>query len=507
MNFGQVTGNVGVRTGRATDDEIFQQATAAWEAGEPEKALPQIERALKTSRDYRLWHIHGLIMRQLERREAAIPSLQRAVELNPQAANPVFALAKTLYEAGLPSLEAHGRALQLSPGKPEIVFSMAFAFVSEGRVEDAVDGLARIVSRSPLWLDGHMNLARLRWMQGEREGFTRSFDEALAAYPQAADLRREQIVALIHAEQWDEALKRIEQGRAAMGEQPVFAVNEAVIYAESGQTERAEELLDQLRDMQDGTVQVRRLRHFLRSGRPEQAGEILDAWLGRPEAYMFWPYASIVWRMIDRPRWEWLEGDEGFVGVYDIADRLPPLDVLADTLRRLHTLSGHPLDQSLRGGTQTDGDLFKRIDPVLVQLREAIRTTVAEHVAKFPPPDPRHPLLGPRRDGIRFEGAWSVRLRSRGFHANHVHPAGWISSALYIALPPDLGQNEAGYLTLGDPRSSCFDVDVPPFRVVEPKPGRLALFPSYMWHGTKPFGEGERLTVAFDVARSPLAAG
>lgn len=28
---------------------------------------------------------------------------------------------------------------------------------------------------------------------------------------------------------------------------------------------------------------------------------------------------------------------------------------------------------------------------------------------------------------------------------------------------------------------------------------RLVLFPSYMFHGTRPFGKGERLTVAFDV--------
>jgi hypothetical protein len=27
----------------------------------------------------------------------------------------------------------------------------------------------------------------------------------------------------------------------------------------------------------------------------------------------------------------------------------------------------------------------------------------------------------------------------------------------------------------------------------------VALFPSYMYHGTRPFSAGERLTVAFDV--------
>ena len=34
---------------------------------------------------------------------------------------------------------------------------------------------------------------------------------------------------------------------------------------------------------------------------------------------------------------------------------------------------------------------------------------------------------------------------------------------------------------------------------MRPKPGRLALFPSYMWHGTVPFTTDEsRLTIAFD---------
>jgi Putative 2OG-Fe(II) oxygenase len=30
--------------------------------------------------------------------------------------------------------------------------------------------------------------------------------------------------------------------------------------------------------------------------------------------------------------------------------------------------------------------------------------------------------------------------------------------------------------------------------------GRLVLFPSTNWHGTLPFDEGERLSIAFDVA-------
>lgn len=488
------------------DDALFRQASAAWEDGNAAAMLPRIERALASSCDYRLWHIHGLILRQLERREDALPSLRRAVELKPDALKPAVALAQTSFEAGLDSVDAYGRALQLSPGDPELVTGLAMAFVAAGEVGTAISGLEKIVGRSLLWTKGQRLLAQLRWMEGEREGFTRGFDEAIAQFPQSLDLRLEQIVALIHAEQWDEALRVIAEGRAAIGEQEIFAANEAVVHAERGESELAEKLFEPFVDSTDSSLQVRRVRHYLRSDRPDKASEIIEPWLETPNAFAFWPYASLAWRQVDPARWQWLEGDDRLVGIYDIADRLPPLDQLADTLRRLHQLSGQPLEQSLRGGSQTDGDIFMRIDPVLVQLREAIRATVAEHVAQFPDPDPSHPLLSERRDEIRFSGSWSVRLKAAGFHSNHVHPFGWISSALYVALPPDLGQGEAGFLTLGDPRSSCFEVNVKPFRMVEPKPGRLVLFPSYMWHGTKPFGEGERLTVAFDVARPSASA-
>lgn len=481
--------------------EAYARSVEAFDAGEHQQGLDLLEPFVVASpTNFRFWHLRGLLLRALDRREEAIESLRRAVELDPGAASAAHALARTLYEAGLPSVEAYGKALQLAPADGQIVMGLASAFIAEGEPQTALSGLERIVRRSPLWVEGHSLLARLRWAQGEREGFARSFDEALADHPDNVALRREQIIALMHAEQWDDVFRAIERGRAAIGNHEILAVNEAIACSETGDVERAESLFVPFLDLDDSTIQIRLVRHHLRSGRPDMADKIIARWRTRPEAFMFWPYASLAWRMMGDPRWDWLEGDDRFVGVYDIADRLPPLDLLADKLRRLHTLTGQPLEQSLRGGTQTDGDIFTHIDPVIVQLREAIRQTVGEHVAQLPDRDPGHPLLAPPREPIRFTGAWSVRLQSGGFHASHVHPAGWISSALYIVLPPDLGREDAGYLTLGDPNGPNLRLNLPPFRTVEPKPGRLVLFPSYMWHGTRPFGEGERMTVAFDVA-------
>jgi tetratricopeptide (TPR) repeat protein len=484
----------------AADEALFAEASAAWESGEPERVLPKLELALPHSTDYRLWHIHGLIVRGLDRQAEALKSLERAVELAPDAANPAHALARTLYEAGLPSVDAYARAVRLAPGTPELLLGLTAALIAERRIDDAIAGLARSVSLSPQWTAGHAQLSKVRWMQGEREGFTRSFDEALARLPLNLELRREQIIELVHAEHWDDALRAIAAGRKALGDNSVFDANEAAIYSEVGEAARADALFERTAAAADVTVQIRRVRHYLRTERPREASQAIDPWLQGESAFLFWPYASIAWRMTGDPRWEWLEGDERIVGVYDIADRLPPLDELAATLRHLHTVRSEPLEQSVRGGTQTDGNLFHRIDPIIAHVREAIRATVAEHIAQLPPRDERHPLLAPRRDApIRFSGAWSVRLSGGGYHANHVHPAGWISSALYIVLPPEIGQGEAGLLTLGEPQAQL-KLDLPPTKLIGPKPGRLALFPSWMWHGTRPFGAGERMTIAFDVA-------
>jgi hypothetical protein len=241
---------------------------------------------------------------------------------------------------------------------------------------------------------------------------------------------------------------------------------------------------------------------LLRVGAIDAVLPLIDGELERNQSGDLWAYASTAWRLADDPRRDWLESDPRLVSVTDIMDLLPPLDTLAATLRALHNAKGEYLDQSVRGGTQTDGPLFSRVDPVIRQLRQAIVTAVERHIAQLPPHDPRHPTLRhPRNRKIRFSGSWSVRLRAKGHHSNHVHPQGWISSALYVALPPKdpTEPKDSGWLTLGQP-DELLGIDLAPWRTIEPKAAHLALFPSGMWHGTVPFRDGERLTVAFDVA-------
>jgi tetratricopeptide (TPR) repeat protein len=463
--------------------------------------LADVDLALKVApHDPRLWHVKGLILRDQDRRELALPALQRAAQLAPAEPIIAHAYARTLLEAGLPCVEEFGRAMKLAPDNPDVVKGVVSALMASGRSADAVEGLEIALRRAPLWTEGHILLASMRWAEGERRGFTRSFDEALGQHSNSLDLRRAQLVSLVEAEHFDDAMARLEQGRALYGEHLLFTSHEAAVLSESGEVERADRLFTEMAALDFANIEMWHARHLLRSGRPAEASKMMDRWLGTVDQDLFWPYASSAWRMTDDPRSDWLEGDERLVGVYDISDRLPPLDRLAETIRKLHVSKSEFFSQSVRGGTQTDGNLFHRIEPEIVALREAVRETVAEHARGLPPVDPTHPLLRWRPAAIQFTGAWSVRLVAGGHHANHVHPMGWLSSAFYIVLPPDLGRNEAGWLTLGEPQAQL-KLDLPPRRTVEPRPGRLALFPSWMWHGTRPFGEGERMTVAFDVAR------
>lgn len=180
------------------------------------------------------------------------------------------------------------------------------------------------------------------------------------------------------------------------------------------------------------------------------------------------------------------------------------LGELATTLRALHTAQAPWHEQSVRGGTQTERPLLLRLDPVIQRARAAIERAVRAYIDELPPADAAHPLLSAPRHGFLFSGSWSVRLRGQGFHATHTHPMGWISSALYVTVPQDddLGQVPAGRLRFGTPPPEL-GLDLKPYGDIAPQPGRLALFPSTMWHGTVPFAGGERMTIAFDVVPSP----
>jgi hypothetical protein len=169
-------------------------------------------------------------------------------------------------------------------------------------------------------------------------------------------------------------------------------------------------------------------------------------------------------------------------------------------LDRVHPTTREYLDQSLRNGSQTPDKLFGAGHVLVEKIQQRIREAVGRYIAEMKP-DEKHPLLARRARGFDYAGSWSSRLKDCGFHTNHVHPQGWISSCYYVALPKAVEDTAGrqGWIKFGEPALDVALKD-PIRRAIQPRAGRLVLFPSYMWHGTVPFRDTQpRTTIAFDV--------
>jgi len=65
-------------------------------------------------------------------------------------------------------------------------------------------------------------------------------------------------------------------------------------------------------------------------------------------------------------------------------------------------------------------------------------------------PDPPHMPPSARR-GLSFPWRLVGQASPNGYHANHLHPMGWISSAFYVALPKTVATGHEAWIAFGEP--------------------------------------------------------
>lgn len=480
-------------------DTLMAAARDALANGQEDALVGRLEAAARRAgNNAQLWQWTGLLHRALDEHQPALDAFAAAARAAPDDALIAHGRARVALEAGLDARAMFNTALRLGPSG-EVILGRAAARFAAGEGEAAAIELAALLDRNPRWTQGHAQWAQLAAMTGRASDATMTIDRAIAFEPGSPALWQTAIDILTKAGRHAEAWQRADAAIAATGDAAPFALWRAAALSDAGEADLAAAAFAALGEPDRIGHAIGLARHLIRVNDGARLAKLTDRWMDGDDAYSFSPYASISWRQTGDPRWAWLEADERLVSIIDLTPQLPPLDRLADRLRALHGRSGRFLDQSVRGGTQTDGPLLSRLEPEIRSLRTAIVSAVDAYRAQLPPIDRAHPMLRNRRDGpVRFAGSWSVRLAGAGHHSNHVHPQGWISSAFYVALPDRL-DGEQGWLTLGEPQAEL-GTGLAPFRRIEPKAGQLVLFPSMLWHGTAPYDAGERLTVAFDVA-------
>jgi tetratricopeptide (TPR) repeat protein len=374
-----------------------------------------------------------------------------------------------------------------------------------GRVEEAAALYQKRLDEEPLDMGVHVLLSEIR--RGMSDDALASFDAALALRPGAPQLPIQKGQLLLKmgraadAESAFQTALRIAPGHA----EALQGLGKALEALHDADGARAAHAAGLAAAPGNGAVLENHAAFLLRQGEALLAEPLAQkAWALNPNSQAALALLGLCWRTSSVAREEWLNDYQGHVQIFDL--EAPPgyRDMesfnaeLAHYLGELHSGAREYLTQTLRGGSQTHENIFYNGHPLVDRLVPRISAAVRSYVESLKDRGD-HPFTARRGKGFRYTGSWSSRLGSNGFHVNHVHNHGWISSCYYVAVPDAISDGQQGWIKFGEP-SGEYNLGLAPRRTIEPRPGRLVLFPSYMWHGTVPFLSADpRVTIAFDV--------
>ena len=488
----------------------LRQAGAHLDRGEPEKALALTAPLARDAVSVNSLGVHAAALKALGRREEALACDRLAVERFPQSAVAWHNLAATLGDLGR---GAEGRAAAEAAfarglDAPQTWLIYARALVAVGDFAAGERAYREVLKRMPADGGAATELAELLWAAwGRLDAALQVLDEAARAGVQAAFVVVRRAALLQAAGQGEAAVEALLAASRALPQELGVHVAAAGALMRAGRAAEALPLVAAVAQRNPQPAILAELSSVQAAlGQGAQALASARAGLAlEPLSQGLLACAETAGRLVGDPEAMALLDYEAMAGEYMIErpDGWPTLDAyLADlvvALKAIHTYQQHPSSQSLHGGSQTTYLLTGSPDPAIQAFFRAVDAPIREHIARLGVgPDP---LRRRNTGGYRIHGAWSVRLRPGGYHRDHFHSQGWLSSAFYAEVPKRALEtpDRQGWLRLGQPPTPTVP-PLAPVRYVRPEPGKLVLFPSYMWHGTVPFTTDEsRMTIAFDV--------
>lgn len=455
----------------------------------------------------------GAVLNELGRYKEAETVLRQALSAAPPDAPQLAGLEQNLAMA-LSGQRRHDEALRAleaaaikAPQAPFIDRGRAMILQRAGRGGEAVEAYRRLVQRNPLDIGAHQDLNQLLYRMGDDAAFLKSLDEAAVLVPDAPQIPLAKAGLLLQIDKFGDALEQYERASHLAPDDVVARDGMGLSLARLERFEDAIHAHEQALTRRPGDPNLLRnyAETFLRAGDAHKALSALEGSLARmPEHQGTLALMSTAYGVMDDVRGDVLNDFENLVQVFELEAPEGYSSIEAFNADLDHYLDGLHQDerefiaQSLRGGTQTMERIFGRGHRPVELLRARIDEAVRAYISRMRS-DEAHPLLRRRREGFAYSDSWSARLHNCGFHANHFHNKGWISSAYYVAVPEAVQAENQGWIKFGEP---AFDAGLrnPIGHMVQPKVGKLVLFPSYMWHGTIPFqSQQARTTVAFDV--------
>ena len=493
-------------------DALRNIALCYSKSGRFDDALVSLQRCIDISpTDAIAWFAMGNVRRQQNDLDGAIADFEKALELRPDFADAHHNLGVCLRLQHRPedALEHYEAARKLGLDRAELHHNLGNAYIDMQKANPAIDAYRAALKRNPEDPETHRNLNSLLWQQDLLDDYLKSYREVLRNNPDAEELRLAYATALNQKDSFDEAEEVLRDGLRHSIESSALKSLLAYTMEGQGRWEEALKMHAAAAKMPDAVPNqlISYGRALLACQQPEealrqiQAGAALTPFNQRALAYL-----GLCWRLLGDERDDVLNDYDTLVRAYEIpvpegySSSAEFNQRLQAVLEPLHIGLRHPAEQTLRGGTQTSGNLFDRRDPEIVALMTSLTTCIEDYIGRFPRND-NHPLFIRRSENFEFSASWSVRLANCGYHTMHTHPLGWISSSYYVQVPHEVaeGDEHGGGIKFGEPDIDIGEAGKARLKI-QPSAGRLVLFPSYMWHGTVPFESDEpRMTTPFDV--------
>ena len=376
---------------------------------------------------------------------------------------------------------------------------------SQGAVDDAETAFVEALRRRATLYEAHIDLAQLRWMRtGDAAAALSDIDRAIATAPADARLTLVKAKILEGVEQVEAAFALTASAARAHPGDMAIAVYASQLASQIGNggaalthAERAVALAPQ-----ENVAAVALIVACLGAGEAARAEALaLDLLRRAPDDQHAIALLATAWRLTGDARYRALYDYDAFVrtSVLSVPAGWSNLAGYVEDLRRAlraaHAMRTHPFNQSIRHGSQTS-DILSIDDPAIAALPAALNPSISQYIAGLGAGD--DPLRRRNLGDYAFQGIWSIRMKAGGYHVDHVHPNGWISSACYIDVP-EVRAGHEGWIRFGEPGIRTAPA-LQAERFIEPAPGMVVLFPSYMWHGVVPYTKpGARMTFAFDL--------
>jgi len=456
------------------------------------------------------------LFNQAGKAEAADALLRPIAEKRDRSAEAQIALELQLGRA-LKAQRRHDEALSrlnratVLGGNRDIMLECANVLQHLGRLDEAASVLQTWLDRAPDDMTAHLLLNEIHYRQHQDDKFLTSYESAAAKRPDLPHLLATKGHHLLKVGRGAQAVEVYERVLRAAPEDADALSGLARALETVGEIEQARRRYHTClaRYSGNGEILESYAGFLLRQGEAKEAQQLSEkAIAARPLSQGAYALLSLCYRAQNDAREELLNNYDQFIQIMD----LDPPDGFGDmqTFNReldAYLASVHPANegdyftQTARGGSRINDEMFFNGHRLVDLLQPRIAGAIRHYALALKAPAD-HPFVSRRRRGFSYAGSWSSRLADCGYHVNHIHQKGWISACYYVGLPDVVteGKDRQGWIKFGEPPVE-FGPNFALRRAIQPRPGRLVLFPSYMWHGTEPFRAPQaRTTIAFDVA-------